>query len=185
MSYRLGRIMRIETTGCGVFSGAGIVRSAARDESRSGATLVTSGPLCGRPGSPRRWLECCNGRGRVRRPQAKKNVGGVVCFIATKLRRISHRGVLARLRLNYGSRRLKAVWGAGDEQSSSRRQTIGVSHVCGQFSMVHQRYEPLPWPLGRSWDSFQRRHLGIAAISAGARRASREGHWPRLAAGVS
>jgi hypothetical protein len=56
---------------------------------------------------------------------------------------ISNLGVLP-LAVEYGSLRLKAVWGpALLTNLPADRQTIGVSTFAGQLRMVHQSYEPI------------------------------------------
>lgn len=57
---------------------------------------------------------------------------------------ISNLGVLP-LAVEYGSLRLKAVWGpAMLTNLPADRQAIGVSTFAGQLRMVHQSYEPIP-----------------------------------------
>jgi hypothetical protein len=57
---------------------------------------------------------------------------------------ISNLGVLP-LAVEYGSLRLKAVWGpAMLTNPPADRQTIGVSTFAGQLRMVHQSYAPIP-----------------------------------------
>jgi hypothetical protein len=57
---------------------------------------------------------------------------------------ISNLGVLP-LAADYGSLRLKAVWGpAMLTNLPADRQTIGVSTFAGQLRMIHQSYQPIP-----------------------------------------
>jgi hypothetical protein len=57
---------------------------------------------------------------------------------------ISNLGVLL-LAAEYGSLRLKAVWGpALLTNLPADRQTIGVSTFAGRLRMIHQSYKPIP-----------------------------------------
>jgi len=140
----LGRILRMETTGCGVFIGAGIIEIAATrqkslwsdardivDRLRAARSLAAmAGMLL--------WIAA-----RIPPAAGKDEVASLLASMPPSSAVISNLGVLP-LAVEYGSLRLKAVWGpALLTNLPADRQTIGVSTFAGQLRMVHQSYEPI------------------------------------------
>jgi condensation domain-containing protein len=140
----LGRIMRIETAGCGVFIGAGIVEIAttrrkslwgdARDIVDRLRATRTPAAMAGML----RWIAT-----EIPPTAGKENVAALLASLPSSSAVISNLGVLP-LAVEYGSLRLKAVWGpALLTNLPADRQTVGVSTFAGQLRMVHQSYEPI------------------------------------------
>jgi hypothetical protein len=74
---------------------------------------------------------------------AKDSVAAFFASMPQSSAVISNLGVLP-LAVEYGSRKLKAVWGpAMLTNPPADRQTIGVSTFAGQLRMVHQSYAPI------------------------------------------
>jgi len=135
--------MRIETTGCGVFIGAGIVEIAAtRRKSlwRDARDIVDRLRTARSPAAVVGMLQWIAAEAP---PTAgKENVAALFASLPQSSAVISNLGVLP-LAVEYGSLRLKAVWGpAMLTNPPADRQTIGVSTFAGQLRMVHQSYEP-------------------------------------------
>ena len=139
----LSGIMRIETAGCGVFIGAGIVEIPAVgqqlwDDARC---IIDSLRMARSPEAAAGMLQWIAAQ---MPPTADKD--SVPAFFASLPQSsavISNLGVLP-LAIEYGSLRLKAVWGpAMLTNLPAERQTIGISTFAGQLRMVHQSYEPI------------------------------------------
>jgi len=140
----LGRMLKIETTGCGVFIGAGIVEIAttrrkslwgdARDIVDRLRTARSPAAMAGML----QWIAA-----EIPPTAGKENVAALFASLPQSSAVISNLGVLP-LAVEYGSLRLKAVWGpALLTNLPADRQTIGVSTFAGQLRMVHQSYEPI------------------------------------------
>ena len=110
----------------------------------SGRTPAVSSIPCGWRGRPRWWLECCNkSRLRCHQPQSKTPCRHFFLLCRKAPQSFRNLGVLP-FAVEYGSLRLKAVWGpAMLTNLPAHRQTIGVSRFAGQLRMVHQSYEPI------------------------------------------
>ena len=140
----LSRLMRTETTGCGVFIGAGSAEApvGGRDLWENARRIVDNLRLARSPAAAAAMLQWI---AAVMPPTATED--SVAEFFASMPQSsavISNLGVLP-LAVEYGSLRLKAVWGpAMLTNPPSDRQTIGVSTFAGQLRMVHQSYEPIP-----------------------------------------
>jgi len=140
----LGGIMRFETTGCGVFIGAGIVEIATTrkrafwDDARDivdrlqkvRSPAATAGML--------QWIAA-----KMPPTAGKDKVEAFFASLPQSSAVISNLGVLP-LAVDYGWLRLKAVWGpAMLTNLPADRQTIGIATFAGQLRMVHQSYEPI------------------------------------------
>jgi len=140
----LSRIMRSETTGCGVFIGAGIaeIPAASRKFWKDARCTVDDLRTARSPEVVAGMLQ----RIAADMPPtaAKDSVAAFFASMPQSSAVISNLGVLP-LAVEYRSLRLKAVWGpAMLTNPPSDRQTIGVSTFAGQLRMVHQSYEPIP-----------------------------------------
>ena len=140
----LSGIMGIETPGCGVFIGAGIVEIPAVGQKLwEGARYVVDNLRMAR--SPAAAIGMLQWIAAELPPNAAKD--SVAAFFASLPKSsavISNLGVLP-LAVEYGSLKLKAVWGpALLTNLPADRQTIGVSTFAGQLRMVHQSSEPIP-----------------------------------------
>ena len=139
----LGRIMRIETAGCGVFIGSGIVEIPAKgqklwDDARH---VVDDLRMARSPAAAANMLQWI--AAEMPPTAAKDSVAAFFASLPQSSAVISNLGVLP-LAVEYGSLRLKAVWGpAMLTNLPADRQTIGVSTFAGQLRMVHQSYEPI------------------------------------------
>lgn len=142
--FDLGRIMRIETTGCGVFIGAGIVeiRTMGQKPLWDDARHILDSLRTAR--SPAAAVGMLQRIAAEMPPTAgKDNVVALFDTLPPSSAVVSNLGVL-RLAVEYGSLRLKAVWGpAMLTNLPADRQTIGVTTFAGQLRMVHQSYEPI------------------------------------------
>jgi hypothetical protein len=136
--------MRIETAGCGVFIGAGIVEIAttrrkwfwgdARDIVDRLRASRTSAAMAGML----QWIAV-----EIPPTAGKENVTALLASLPKSSAVISNLGILP-LAVEYGSLRLKAVWGpALLTNLPADRQAIGVNTFAGQLRMVHQSYEPI------------------------------------------
>lgn len=139
----LSRMTSVETTGCGVFIGAGVVEVPAMgrtlwEDARAAVECVR---MARSPAVVAGMLQMI---AREMPPTATKD--SLAAFFASMPQSsavISNLGVLP-LAVGYGSLRLKAVWGpAMLTNLPADRQTIGVSTFAGQLRMVHQSYEPI------------------------------------------
>jgi len=140
----LGRIMKREAAGCGVFIAAGIVEIAttrrrtlwddARDIVHRLRTVRSPAAVAGML----QWIAA-----EIPPTAGKENVAALFASLPQSSAVISNLGVLP-LAVEYGSLKLKAVWGpALLTNLPANRQTIGVSTFAGQLRMVHQSYEPI------------------------------------------
>jgi Condensation domain len=139
----LSRIMRSETTGCGVFIGAGIaeIPAASRRFWKDARCTVDDLRTARSPEVVAGILQ----RIAADMPPtaAKDSVAAFFASMPQSSAVISNLGVLP-LAVEYGSLRLKAVWGpAMLTNPPADRQTIGVSAFAGQLRMVHQSYAPI------------------------------------------
>ena len=140
----LSRMMRSETTGCGVFIGAGIaeIPAASRKFWRDARCTVDDLRTARSPEVVAGMLQ----RIAVDMPPtaAKDSVAAFFASMPQSSAVISNLGALP-LAVEYGSLKLKAVWGpAMLTNPPADRQTIGVSTFAGQLRMVHQSYAPIP-----------------------------------------
>jgi NRPS condensation-like uncharacterized protein len=139
----LGKIMKIETTGCGVFIGAGIVEIPAVgqklwDDARY---IVDNLRMARSPAAAAGMLQWI--AAEMPPTAARDSVAAFFASLPQSSAVISNLGVLP-LAVEYGSLRLKTVWGpALLTNLPANRQTIGVSTFAGQLRMVHQSYEPI------------------------------------------
>jgi hypothetical protein len=145
----LGRIIGIETTGCGVFIGAGIVeiattrRKSLWGDARDIVDRLQAARSPAAVAGMLQWIAA-----EVPPTAGKENVAALFASLPQSSAVISNLGVLP-LAVEYGSLRLKAVWGpAMLTNLPADRQTIGVSTFAGQLRMVHQSYKPIPGLLG-------------------------------------
>jgi hypothetical protein len=140
----LSGIMRIKTTGCGVFIGAGIVEVPANakklwDDARH---IVDNLRMARSPAAATNMLQWI--AAEMPPAAAKDSVAAFFASLPQSSAVISNLGVLP-LAVEYGSLRLKAVWGpAMLTNLPADRQTIGVSTFAGQLRMAHQSYKPIP-----------------------------------------
>ena len=140
----LSRMTRSETTGCGVFIGAGIaeIPAASRKFWKDARCTVDDLRTARSPEVVAGMLQ----RIAADMPPtaAKDSVAAFFASMPQSSAVISNLGVLP-LAVEYGSLKLKAVWGpAMLTNPPADRQTIGVSTFAGQLRMVHQSYEPIP-----------------------------------------
>ncbi len=140
----LSRMMRSETTGCGVFIGAGIaeIPAASRRFWRDARCTVDDLRTARSPEVVAGMLQ----RIAADMPPtaAKDSVAAFFASMPQSSAVISNLGVLP-LAVEFGPLRLKAVWGpAMLTNPPADRQTIGVSTFAGQLRMVHQSYAPIP-----------------------------------------
>jgi hypothetical protein len=140
----LSRMVRSEITGCGVFIGAGIaeIPVASRRFWRDARCTVDDLRTARSPEVVAGMLQ----RIAADMPPtaAKDSVAAFFASMPQSSGVISNLGVLP-LAVEYGSLRLKAVWGpAMLTNPPASRQTIGVSTFAGQLRMVHQSYAPIP-----------------------------------------
>ncbi len=140
----LSRISGVEATGCGVFIGAGIVEIPAVDRKLwDDARCIVDNLRMAR--SPHAVAGMLQRIAAEMSPAANKD--SVAAFLASMPQSsavISNLGILP-LGIEYGSLRLKAVWGpAMLTNLPTDRQTIGISTFAGQLRMVHQSYAPIP-----------------------------------------
>jgi Condensation domain len=140
----LGRTMRIETTGCGVFIGAGIVEIPTMghkplwDDARHIVDSLRTARSPAAAAGMLQWIAA-----EMPPTAGIDNVVALFASLPKSAAVISNLGVLP-LAIEYGSLRLKAVWGpAMLTNLPADRQTIGVSTFAGQLRMVHQSYEPI------------------------------------------
>ena len=140
----LGRLMGIQTTGCGVFIGAGSIEiGTTRQKSLWGDArdIVQRLRAARSPAAMAGMLQWI--AAEIPPTAGKENVAALFASLAQSSAVISNLGVLP-LAVEYGSLRLKAVWGpAMLTNPPANRQTIGVSTFAGQLRMVHQSYEPI------------------------------------------
>jgi Condensation domain len=140
----LGRTMRIKTTGCGVFIGAGTVEiPAMRQEPlwNDARHIVDRLRAARSPAAVAGMLRLI--AAGIPPTAGKDNVVALLASMPPSSAVISNLGVLP-LPAEYGALRLKAVWGPALLTSlPADRQTIGVSTFAGQLRMVHQSYEPI------------------------------------------
>ena len=139
----LSRMMRSETTGCGVFIGAGIaeIPAASRKFWKDARCTVDDLRTARSPEVVAGMLQ----RIAADMPPtaAKDSVAAFFASMPQSSAVISNLGVLP-LAVEYGSLKLKAVWGpAMLTNPPADRQTIGVSTFAGQLRMVHQSYAPI------------------------------------------
>ena len=139
----LSRIMRSETTGCGVFIGAGIaeIPAASRKFWKDARCTVDDLRTARSPEVVAGMLQ----RIAADMPPtaAKDSVAAFFASMPQSSAVISNLGVLP-LAVEYGSLKLKAVWGpAMLTNPPADRQTIGVSTFAGKLRMVHQSYAPI------------------------------------------
>jgi hypothetical protein len=139
----LSRITGSETGGCGLFIGAGIVETPAMGLKfwEDARCIVDNLRMARSPAVVAGMLQWIAAEVP---PTAGKDA--VTAFFSASPQSsavISNLGVLP-LAVEYGSLRLKAVWGpAMLTNLPADRQTIGVSTFAGQLRMVHQSYEPI------------------------------------------
>jgi hypothetical protein len=140
----LGRLMGIETTGCGVFIGAGSIeigttrQKSLWDDARD---IVQRLRMARSPAAVAGMLQRI--AAEIPLTAGKENVAAFFASVPQSSAVISNLGVLP-LAVEHGSLRLKAVWGpAMLTNPPANRQTIGVSTFAGQLRMVHQSYEPV------------------------------------------
>jgi hypothetical protein len=139
----LSGIMRIDTAGCGVFIGAGIVEISAMGQKlwNDARCIVDNLRTARSPAAVAGMLQWI--AAKVPPTAGKENVAAFFASLPQSSAVISNLGVLP-LAVEYGTRRLKAVWGpAMLTNLPADRQTIGVSTFAGQLRMVHQSYEPI------------------------------------------
>jgi hypothetical protein len=139
----LSRMMRSETTGCGVFIGAGIaeIPAASRKFWKDARCTVDDLRTARSPEVVAGMLQ----RIAADMPltAAKDSVAAFFASMPQSSAVISNLGVLP-LAVEYGSLKLKAVWGpAMLTNPPADRQTIGVSTFAGRLRMVHQSYAPI------------------------------------------
>jgi hypothetical protein len=141
----LGRIMRIETTGCGVFIGAGIVeiattrRKSLWGDARDIVDRLRATRMPAAMAGMLQWIAA-----EIPPTAGKENVAALLASLPRSSAVISNLGALP-LAVEYGSLRLKAVWGpALLTNPPADRQTVGVNTFAGQLRMVHQSYERIP-----------------------------------------
>jgi NRPS condensation-like uncharacterized protein len=140
----LSRMMRSETTGCGVFIGAGVaeIPAASRKFWKDARCTVDDLRTARSPEVAAGMLQ----RIAADMPPtaAKDSVAAFFASMPQSSAVISNLGVLP-LAVEYGSLKLKAVWGpAMLTNPPADRQTIGVSTFAGRLRMVHQSYAPIP-----------------------------------------
>lgn len=140
----LSRMMRSETTGCGVFIGAGVaeIPAASRNFWKDARCTVDDLRTARSPEVAAGMLQ----RIAADMPPtaAKDSVAAFFASMPQSSAVISNLGVLP-LAVEYGSLKLKAVWGpAMLTNPPADRQTIGVSTFAGKLRMVHQSYAPIP-----------------------------------------
>jgi hypothetical protein len=140
----LSRMMQSEIAGCGVFIGAGIaeIPAASRRFWREARCTVDDLRTARSPEVVAGMLQ----RIAADMPPtaAKDSVAAFFASMPQSSAVISNLGVLP-LAVEYGSLRLKAVWGpAMLTNPPVDRQAIGVSTFAGRLRMVHQSYKPIP-----------------------------------------
>lgn len=140
----LSRNMSIETAGCGVFIGDGVVEIPAmgRNLWEDARSIVDNLRMARSPAAVAGMLQ----RIAAEIPPAapEDSVAALLASMPQGSAVISNLGVLP-LAVEYGSLRLKAVWGpAMLTNPPADRQTIGVSTFAGRLRMVQQSYEPIP-----------------------------------------
>ncbi len=136
------RITRVETTGCGVFIGAGIVEIPAVSQKLwdDARYIVDNLRMARSPAAAAGMLQWI--AAEMPPTTAKDSAAAFFASLPQSSAVISNLGVLP-LAVEYGSLRLKAVWGpAMLTNPPADRQTIGVSTFAGQLRMVHQSYKP-------------------------------------------
>ena len=139
----LSRITKIETTGCGLFIGAGIVEIPAvgRKLWEDARCIVDTLRMARSPAVVAGMLQQI--AAEMPPTAVKDTVPAFFSSLPQSSAVISNLGVLP-FAVEYGSLRLKAVWGpAMLTNLPADRQTIGVSRFAGQLRMVHQSYEPI------------------------------------------
>jgi hypothetical protein len=139
----LSRMMRSETTGCGVFIGAGVaeIPAVSRKFWKDARCTVDDLRTARSPEVVAGMLQ----RIAADMPPtaAKDSVAAFFASMPQSSAVISNLGVLP-LAVEYGSLKLKAVWGpAMLTNPPADRQTIGVSTFAGRLRMVHQSYAPI------------------------------------------
>jgi NRPS condensation-like uncharacterized protein len=140
----LGKIMGIEPAGCGVFISNGIIEIAATrrkslwGDARDIVDRLRAARSPSAVAAMLQWIAA-----EIPPTAGKENVAALLASLPQSCAVISNLGVLP-LPVEYGSLRLKAVWGpALLTNLPADRQTIGVSTFAGQLRMVHQSYEPI------------------------------------------
>jgi hypothetical protein len=140
----LSRIMRVETTGCGVFIAPGIVeivptrRKSLWDDAHDIVDRLRTARSPAAVAGMLQWIAA-----EIPPTASKENVAALLASLPQSFAVISNLGVLP-LAVEYGSLKLKAVWGpALLTNLPADRQTIGVSTFAGQLRIVHQSYEPI------------------------------------------
>ncbi|MGV7213766.1 condensation domain-containing protein [Bradyrhizobium sp. UFLA05-112] len=140
----LGRIMRSEATGCGVFITAGIVEIATSErrslwqDARDIVDRLRTARSPAAVAGMLQWIAA-----EIAPTAGKESVAALFASLPQSSAVISNLGVLP-LAVEYGTLKLKAVWGpALLTNLPADRQTIGVSTFAGQLRMVHQSYEPI------------------------------------------
>jgi hypothetical protein len=140
----LGRIMRVEITGCGVFIAASIVeivttrRKSLWDDARDIVDRLRTARSPTAVAGMLQWIAA-----EIPPTAGEENVAALFASLPQSSAVISNLGVLP-LAVEYGSLKLKAVWGpALLTNLPAGRQTIGVSTFAGQLRIVHQSYEPI------------------------------------------
>jgi NRPS condensation-like uncharacterized protein len=140
----LGRILRVEAIGCGVFIAPGIVeivptrRKSLWDDARDIVDRLRTARSPAAVAGILQWIAA-----EVPPTARKENVAALFASLPQSSAVISNLGVLP-LAVEYGSLKLKAVWGpALLTNLPADRQTIGVSTFAGQLRIVHQGYEPI------------------------------------------
>jgi hypothetical protein len=146
----LGRLAGIEASDCGVFIGAGSVeiptarRKSLWDDARSVVDNLQEARSPPQVAAMLQWIAAA-----LPPTAAKDHAEAFLTSLPPSSAVISNLGVLP-LAADYGSLRLKAVWGpAMLTNLPADRQTIGVSTFAGQLRLVHQSYEPIPGLLQR------------------------------------
>ena len=140
----LSGITRSKPTGCGVFIGAGIVEIPANagkfwDDARHVVDILRMARSPVAAVDMLRWIAA-----EMPPAAAKDSAAAFFASLPQSSAVISNLGVLL-LAAEYGSLRLKAVWGpALLTNLPADRQTIGVSTFAGRLRMIHQSYKPIP-----------------------------------------
>jgi hypothetical protein len=140
----LGRLVGLETGNCGVFIGAGIVeipttrRKSLWGDARDVVDSLRKVRSPAVVAAMLQWIAA-----ELPPTAGKDKVEAFFSSLPQSSAVISNLGVLP-LKVDYGSLRLKAVWGpAMLTNLPADRQTIGVSTFAGKLRMVHQSYEPI------------------------------------------